>query len=369
MAIPLKEYFSVELFDRLADSLDNQLADFSKQDFLNSIFTDEWENLELKERSRHTTLVLGAYLPEAYEEATEILLKLIQVWQDKGINGHSIEYMFLPEFIEVYGLDHYARSIQVMEQITQFFSCEFAVRPFFIRYQEEMTQQMLAWASHPNHHVRRLASEGIRPRLPWAMALPAFKKEPSPILPILEQLKNDPSEYVRRSVANNLNDISKDHPEIALNVCEQWKGLSPETDKLIKHACRTLLKAGHSGALDLFGLGYNAGIQLSQLQLGQEHIQLGDYLHFSFHLMNQNPHAQIIRVEYAIYYQKANGSLSKKVFKISEKEYAPNEQLSIERRQHFKPISTRTYHAGLHQLAIILNGKEFETYDFELLIS
>ncbi|MEM7375057.1 MAG: DNA alkylation repair protein [Bacteroidota bacterium] len=366
MAIPLKEYFSTELYDRLAESLSRQLPDFPKQAFLNSIFSEDWKNLELKERSRHTTIILGNYLPDVYKDAIEVLKGMIQEWRDRGIEGHSIEYMFLPEFIEVFGLEQYEQSVLAMEEITQFFSCEFAVRPFFIRYQKDMCRQMSEWTTHPNHHVRRLASEGIRPRLPWAMALPAFKEDPSPILPILEQLKNDPSEYVRRSVANNLNDISKDHPEVVLEVCTRWKGLSPETDKLVKHACRTLLKAGNPAALALFGLGYNAGIQLQDLQLEQSSIQLGEYLHFTCTVSNQNPHPQIIRLEYAIYYQKANGSLSRKVFKISEKEYAPQDSIRIERRQHFKRISTRRYHSGLHQLSIILNGKEFPRHDFEL---
>lgn len=366
MATPLKDLYSPDLYNNIADLLGNLLPSFDKKAFLTGIFDEGWEQKELKERMRHTSHVLKEFLPSRFEDAAALLLDLIASFRKSGLEEYSIEYMWLPDYVEVYGLEDWETSMHVMEQMTTFTSCEFAVRPFILRKPRQSLQRMLRWAEHENHHVRRLASEGSRPRLPWAMALPFLKDNPEPTLPILEKLKQDPSEYVRRSVANHINDISKDHPEVTLRIATQWKDLSPETNKLLKHACRTLLKAGNPAALDIFGLGYNENIQINHLTLQSETVAFGDYLTFHFELSNHNVHDQIIRLEYAIYYQKANGSLSKKVYKISEKNYQPNQTVQVKRRQAFKPISTRTFHPGLHQLAIILNGKECEPVDFML---
>ena len=227
-----------------------------------------------------------------------------------------------------------------------------------------MMQQMLEWSRHPNHHLRRLASEGCRPRLPWAKALPAFKQNPDDILPILENLKNDPSEYVRKSVANNLNDISKDHPELVVSIAKKWKDHTKNTDWIIKHACRTLLKQGNAEVMQLHGFGSSKKIKLQNFEILTPHVNIGDYLAFRFLLQNLENKPKKIRLEYAIYYQKANGTLSKKVFMISEKEYPAQSETTILRKQSFKLISTRKFHPGLHQIGIIINGIEKNRGDF-----
>ena len=276
--------------------------------------------------------------------------------------------MFLPDYVEKYGLANtdYQTSIHAIEQITQFTSCEFAVRPFIIQYPQKMMQQMLVWTTHESEHVRRLASEGCRPRLPWAMALPSLKQEPSPILPILTQLKNDPSEYVRRSVANNLNDITKDNPEIVLQIAQGWKGESPQTDRILKHGCRTLLKQGNTTVLQLFGFGAVDGIALSNFRILTPSVKIGDYLQFSFELTNKAPQPILLRLEYGLYYLKSNGSLSRKVFKISEKQYDGQRTTTILRKQSFRLITTRQFYTGQHQLSIIVNGRELAKESFEL---
>lgn len=225
---------------------------------------------------------------------------------------------------------------------------------------------MQAWSEHDNHTVRRFASEGCRPRLPWAMAIPFLKIDPAPILPILEKLKNDPSEFVRKSVANNLNDISKDHPQLVIGLVRNWKGQTKDTDWVCKHGSRTLLKQGNRETLDLFGLGNTNALQLKNFQLYTPEVQIGGNLEFGFQLFNANSEAVNIRLEYAVYYQKANASLAKKVYKISEKLYAANSETTIRRKQSFKIISTRKLHKGLHQLSVIINGVEGEKLDFEL---
>lgn len=361
-----KNIYSQEFFDLFTKSLKSVVSSFNIDSFMKSIYDDEWNNRELKQRMRHITVVLKNHLDKSFKVNAKTILKLIDYFDEKGIEQKSIEFMFLPDFIECYGLEDYQTSVDAFERITQFTSCEFAVRPFITKYQEKMMHQMQAWANHPHELVRRLASEGCRPRLPWGIGLPALKKDPSSILPILQQLKNDPSETVRRSVANNLNDISKDHPDTVIKISKAWKGKTKETDWVVKHACRTLLKQGNTEVLNLFGLGASEKIKVVNLKIATSKVKIGSELAFSFELKNAQNLDANIRLEYAIYYQKANQSLSKKVYKISEKIYAKNSITAINRKQSFKIITTRKFHTGKHQLSIIANGKEFEKIDFEL---
>ena len=253
-----------------------------------------------------------------------------------------------------------------LKKITQFVSCEFAVRPFIIRYEKEMLAQMHKWSNHEHEMVRRLASEGSRPRLPWGMAIASLKKDPAPIMPLLENLKNDDSETVRRSVANNLNDISKDNPELVIKTTKNWYGKSSKTDRLLKHGCRTLLKQGNLEVMELFGVAYNEDMKVADFKILTPQVKIGEYVTFKFKVLNTANEPLQIRLEYGLYYQKANGTLSKKVFKISEKTYPENSVTEIIRKQSFKLITTRKFHLGQHQVSIIVNGKEFDALDFEL---
>ncbi len=298
---------------------------------------------------------------------SRLLETIIEQLRKDNIGEDSLAYIFIPDYIETYGLDNYEHSIRAIEFVTQFVSCEFAVRPFLLRYDDRMMDQMLQWSLHKNHKVRRLASEGSRPRLPWAMAVPALKKNPAACLLILENLKNDPSEWVRRSVANHLNDISKDHPDVALSVAKSWKGETKETDAIVKHACRTLLKQGHQDVLTLYNL-VSEHIRLEQFTLLTPKISMGESLDFLLSVCNENNAEHTVRLEYGVYFRKQNGRLSKKVFKISERVYAPFEEATIRRKQKFVPITTRTFYAGLHQLSIIINGEEKQIVSFELMI-
>lgn len=281
-------------------------------------------------------------------------------WKDD-----RLEFMFLPDYIEIYGIDHYEVSIKVIEFITQFVSCEYAVRPFIIKYGEKMLNQMARWSLHKNHKVRRLASEGSRPRLPWAMGIPELKINPGPIIPILENLKDDPSESVRRSVSNNLNDIAKDHPELVIGIARKWKGLSKETDAVIKHGCRTLLKGGHTEILQHYGLD-GKNISLTAFKIISSNIKIGESLEFNLSVINRHTSTQLVRLEYAVYYKRSNGQFGKKVFKISERMYEPGERADVHRKQRFILITTRKLYPGKHRLSIIINGQEKGTKYFVL---
>ncbi len=367
MAELLKNIYNQEFFNEFSKTLQQVIPDFDKTSFLHQIYDDEWEQRELKQRMRHIVLTLRTQLPENYDKLIKTVLKIIDRLQRNGVKEAGFEWMFLPEFVELYGIDDYKVSIHAFERITQFTSCEFAVRPFIIQYPRQMLSQLLLWSKHKHAMVRRLSSEGCRPRLPWAMAIPSLKENPSPIIPILEILKNDVSESVRRSVANNLNDISKDNPNTVITLVKKWKGKTNETDWLVKHASRTLLKQGNAEMMKLFGFGSLENIQIDNFQIETPKVKIGEALLFTFQLKNKGNSSSKIRLEYGLYYQKANASLSKKVFTISEKEYTANSITTIQRKQPFKVITTRRLHLGLHQLSLIINGKEFEKLDFELI--
>jgi len=369
MAELFKNIYNPHFFNAFTTLFKEVVPTFNTKDFLNNFFDEQWENMELKQRMRHTTNTLHQHLSGDFKKDITNILDFIALWKEREIAvsaNDGLAFMFLPDYIEQYGIEHYDIAMKATEIVTIFTSCEFSIRPFIIKYPKKSMVQMLQWALHSNLHVRRLASEGSRPRLPWAMALPFLKKDPTPILPILEKLKTDPSEYVRRSVANNLNDIAKDNPEVVIKIAKQWKGTSKETDWVVKHACRTLLKQGNQELMELFGFGKVDKIKLSKFKVSTPIVTIGEHLDFSFNLTNTNKNSSKIRLEYGIYYQKANGSLTKKVFKISEKEYPANSNTIITRKQSFKVITTRKFHQGKHKVSIIINGKEFDTIDFKL---
>jgi 3-methyladenine DNA glycosylase AlkC len=353
----LKDIYSPSFFNYFSGIAETVLPSFDRNKFAADIFTPDWQNKELKQRMRHTSLVLHQFLDPDFVQAAGQIEKLTRKLQEAG-TPENFAYMFLPDYIEIHGLDDFQSSVNAMEVVTQFISCEYAVRPFILKYKDDMMKQFLTWSEHKNHHVRRLASEGSRPRLPWGMGIPELKKEPKQILPILENLKNDPSEYVRRSVANNLNDIAKDHPAVVLEIAGKWQGISPETNALIKHGSRTLLKQGNTEILSHFGLLNDSRFEISELKIVTPEVRIGDDLVFSFTVKNGSDTEQLFRLEYAVYYLRQNGQLSKKVFKISERVFKPMEEISMIRKQSFRLITTRKFYEGEQQLSVIINGHE-----------
>lgn len=374
MAELFKNMWNEQFFAGFTKALESIIDDFDEHLFLSQVMDDEWENKEFSQRGIHLSGVMKSILPTDYNSAIAKILELISHIRETGYwksveetqFGLSLEYGILAGFVERYGLDDYETSVKAIEEITQFTSCEFTVRPFIIKYPQQMMKQMLIWSEHEHWAVRRLASEGCRPRLPWSMALPNLKKDPLPILPILENLKDDTFEIIRKSVANNLNDIAKDNPHIVINLARKWQGKSKDIDWVIKHGCRTLLKQGNAEVLEIFGLNTVKNISIQDFQILTPQVNIGESLEFSFNLVNSNNEKAKIRLEYGLYYQKANGTLSRKVCKISEKEYAGNSITPITRKQSFRVVTTRVFHLGLHQVSAIINGKEFERCDFEL---
>ena len=256
--------------------------------------------------------------------------------------------------------------MSALTEFTKHGSSEFAIRPFLIKEPKRTAAYLEGLADHENEHVRRYASEGCRPSHPWGIGLPLFKRDPSLILPILKKLKNDESEYVRRSVANNLNAISKDNPETVIKIAERWIGHTPETDGLVKHACRTLLKKGNRRVMVLFGFGNTKNLEESDFHFVKESITLGERMNFSYSLNVLAEKEILIRLEFGIYYMKANGSFSRKVYKISEKSHAPGSHIITKRTNHFIDRTTRKLYGGTHSISIIVNGEEKAKQNFML---
>lgn len=377
MAEAFKNMFNEQFFDKFTKDLKRVVPSLDACEFVSRIMDDEWENREYKQRIAHIATVLKTILPADYKDAIAKIIELLDYVArtrpdfskiDDTKFGLTLEYgAVLDNYVEQYGMDDFETSVKAIEKITQFTSCEFVTHPFIVRYPDAMMAQMLAWSNHRHWGVRRLACEGCRPRLPWAMALPDLKKNPAPIIPILENLKNDPAKSVRLSVANNLNDIAKDNPEIVIDLAKKWYGESKEVDWVVKHGCRTLLKCGNRDVMELFGFGSSEGVGVGDFEISTPVVKVGNAVEFGFDLSNNSTEKTKIRLEYAIYYQKANGILTKKVYKISEKAYAENFTKRITRKHSFKMVTTRKFHPGLHQVAVIINGKEFERHDFELI--
>lgn len=364
MPEPLKNSYSRSFLQRFATEVTQVVPAFRHHDFVEQVFDQNWEEKELKERMRHIAWVLNHYLPGSYKQQLLLLTRIIEQLKKSGIKP-GFEYMFFPDFIEQFGQADVPASLQAMETVTQFTSCEFAIRPFLVKHPDVVMQQMLQWSRHAHPSVRRFSSEGCRPRLPWAMAIPALKKDPAPILPILKNLKSDPSLFVRKSVANNLNDIAKDHPDLVIKLVKKWKGKTKETDWIIRHGCRTLLKKANQHAYALFGLAGSTNCTVQNLKLSASKIRIGERLSFSFDLKPDC--VGTLRIEYAVYYAKANGKEVRKLFQLTEKPFEPGAVYTIRKEQRFQDFTTRKHYPGKHTIAIVVNGQERMAKSFALL--
>jgi 3-methyladenine DNA glycosylase AlkC len=357
----LKDVFFTEAFVyTLAERLQQAYPAFDRQTFTREVLSETFAEMALKEKMRHISLTLHAHLPANYPQALDVLLQVAPHFD-------GFDAMVFPDFVEVYGLDHWEESLTAMETFNRNASAEFAIRPFLVQDTARALTRMQQWAESDDPHLRRLASEGCRPRLPWAIGLPIFKEDPGPILPILEALKADPSEDVRRSVANNLNDIAKDHPEVVLDVCRRWRGESETVDQMIKHACRGLLKRGNPEAMRLFGFVPSEALQLKNVRLSPLSAAIGDTVQVDFDLVvegeaepaagEKESQPANVRLEYAVYFVKASGIISSKVFKIREGTFAPGRH-HFYKRHSFADRSTRKHYPGPHWITLIVNGEE-----------
>ena len=288
----LKELLNRDTVGSIADGIAAALPDFRHDAFMSAVFDDQWTNLELKQRIRHIAATLGDFLDGDYHTQLRVLIEAVPHINDADFAG-----ICLPGFVEVYGQHDPVASLDALEVLTTLESAEFAIRPFLRDDQATTIARMRQWAKHPDPKVRRLASEGARPRLPWGMALKMLQADPQPIIPILETLRHDPSEDVRRSVANNLNDIAKDHPDLVVALLKTWQDDRPETAALTRHALRTLLKRGHPGALELLGYQPNAGLTVTRTGIKPSRVRVGSTTSLSFTLTSTSDRPQPVLID------------------------------------------------------------------------
>jgi len=364
----LKDYVSVSFISRVSTVLQEVAINFDKKKFKTLVFDDDWDRKGLKQRTHHVAKILRTVLIDDYKIASKQLIEIAKGLEKVEFRHETIGLLCVPDFIEDYGVLDFENSMKAIEQVTKLMSCEFAVRPFFKMYPEEMCNQAIKWAKDDDFRVRRLASEGSRSRLPWATSVAFLKDNPFKVLNLLKLLYDDENEGVRLSVSNNLNDISKDYPDIVLDFAKQKIGESKKTDRMLKHALRTLLKNGNETALQLFGYVFSQQIKVDNFKVSSNKIMIGEDLEFAFHIKNTGNKIEKVRIEYVIYYKKSKGILSPKIYQIGEKELKPNSSIKIKRKRSFKIISTRKFYFGQHKIAIIINGQEVKSAVFELVI-
>jgi len=364
MAEALKYMYNPRFFDRLCPVLKDTVPRFDENKFIHLVFDRNWPDLELKQRTRQITLALHHFMPADFGKGARVVVSISAALR-KSEKEQSYPFIFLPDYIELFGLSHFEESMKAIQEVTKLVSAEFAIRPFILRYPDKTMKQMKVWSLNEDAAVRRLSSEGCRPRLPWAPGLPIFKKDPSPIFSILQNLKADRSEYVRRSVANNLNDITKDHPTVVLKMLRQWDDNNANTKWIIKRACRTLLKKGNEEVHSLHGLSQKIECRVGKLSLPRQ-INIGEDFSFSFEFTNRSTKEEKFQLNYAIDYVTSLGKISKKVFSIGEYSVGPSQSFFIERKRSFKNLTTRTHHKGKHQLTILVNGKQKASEKFQV---
>lgn len=355
----LKEMFNAAYFTGLATQLTAVYPKFQRVGFLADVQRGN-ESRELNARLRHASVTVRRHLPRDYRAAVGILRELAP----RMPSGYTA--LLYPDFVGQFGLEDPAFSLDALKYFTSFGSSEFAVREFLRRDVPGTLKVMRQWAEHDSEHVRRLSSEGSRPRLPWSFRLDAVLKDPRLTTPILERLKGDPALYVRKSVANHLNDFSKDHPGYMVDLVRSWDRRHPDTCWIAKHACRTLIKAGHPEALALFGFNTGAKVRVDHLTVARRHVTLGETLAFSFTLTSEATRSQQVVVDYAIHYRKAEARTSRKVFKLTELELGAGAAVNLAKRQRFVDFSTRKHYPGRHTIEVLVNGKTMATTTFDL---
>lgn len=312
--------------------------------------------LEMKARVLLITENLKSSLPDDYLAALNILVSSMEKSELSGF-----ELWPYSEYISQFGLGHFDDSMKAMYKLTQKFTAEFAVRPFLLQNHKKVLKYFEKWTSDKNVHIRRWVSEGSRPLLPWGQRIPLFVMDPTHTLLLLDKLKFDEELYVRKSVANHLNDISKNHPQVVIDILRLWGKDLPQKheDKyswIKRHALRTMIKKGHPGALKLMGVEGKADVVVKDFKLNKKQFKLHDVLSFDLQIESTSSKKQKLIIDYSIDFMKANGKKGKKVFKLKTLEIGPLEELSINKNHSLKPITTMKFYAGTHHLYLHVNG-------------
>ncbi|MBC7841504.1 MAG: DNA alkylation repair protein [Gemmatimonadaceae bacterium] len=368
MATPLKDQFGRAVIQRLSLEIAAACASFDRRAFERDAIRG-FDALELLDRGRHLGGVLQRHLPERFGDAVDVLLRTLPVSRESAGGMSSFFYLPHTEFVRAHGLPHFADSMRALHALTQVFTGEFAMRPFLAEHTETTLAQLEHWVTDPSEHVRRLVSESTRPRLPWAPRLRAFQKDPTPVLRLLTRLRDDTSLYVRRSVANNLNDIGKDHPALLVATAAEWMiDASPERRWIIQHALRSSVKKGDAAALAVLGFAGASRLAVVESSFVPARPRMGTKVIATVTIRNPSRSVQRAVVDLRVHFVKANG-VGIKVFKLASVEVAPRATIELRKTISLEDLTTRRHYPGEHNVDVQINGVATSIGSFTVLPS
>lgn len=364
MAEPLKNFFDVHVIRAIGKQLAVGHPELKVTTFTKSC-AKGLDDLELMARGWHIAEVMRQSLPTDFPKAAKVLTQGLGQTLPAELGNGMAPFRYLPHvfFVAKYGIEHLEESLAALHVLTQHFTAEFSIRAFIERYPEQTYARLQRWATDPSVHVRRLVSEGTRPRLPWAPRLKAYQRDPAPVVALLELLKDDPERYVQRSVANNLNDIAKDHPDVAVAVCERWlTNPTPGRRWIVEHALRSLVKQGQPRALTLLGVGGTPAVKVTAKAVPGS-ARIGEKVTVSCTLVSTADAPQTLQVDYRVHFVKANGATQPKVFKLKRVELSAQQRLPLRASISFRIHTTRKPYPGKHRIDLLINGQSFRLGD------
>lgn len=367
MAEPLKNHFGPAVVHRLAKEIRAAWPEFDVKRFTADTLHG-FDALELMPRGLHIARALRRHLPPDAEQAIGVIVASIEAQPKVTPEGSGMaSFFYLPHvaFVAEYGLDCFEASMRAQYELTQRFTAEFSIRAFLERHEHATLDRLSRWATDSSVHVRRLVSEGTRPRLPWARRLRRFQADPRPVLQLLEILKDDPELYVRRSVANSLNDIGKDHPDVLIGVARRWmKGASEARRGLVAHALRSLVKAGHPAALRVLGYVEAPGVRVAAVRMTPARVRIGGKVSIVVELANPTSTAADVLVDLRVHFVKAGGKTSPKVFKLATRRMAAGARATFRKTLSLAHLTTRRPYRGRHRVEVQLNGRVYAGGEF-----
>ncbi len=361
-----KSYLKDELFNPkkvhlLANELKSIYPDFKQKEFESEVVS-AFAKLELKARINHIAKMLKKYLPSDYETAVNIILKALPPELDPTLDDNDFGdfiYASYGEFVRLYGCnkEHLELSLEALSEITKRFSAEYAIRDFINTFPKESLEMLRRCALSENYHQRRLASEGLRPKLPWAKSLTIDYRKP---LEHLELLYSDQTRYVTRSVANHLNDISKVDAPLVLETLKRWRDSKKQSKKEMEfienHALRTLVKEGDREALGFLGYKQNPKVELKKFSISKTTVKIGEAL--SFELCLEAKEKTKLMVDYTIFFLTKFGRHSPKVHKLKRLSLEVGESVTLRKQHPFRAnMTTRKLYQGEHRVEVQINGR------------
>ncbi len=364
----LKDEFNEAVIASIAAQIKGVHPLFKSAEFISEV-SAQLPSFELQDRAKWTAEVLRKYLPEDYEIAVDLLIQSLGPELDSPYGKGMSVFHYAPHsyFVTLYGESYFNASMKALYAITKRYTSEFGVRPFIRKYPNECLVLFEKWVDDPDEKVRRLVSEGLRPRLPWSQRLTVFDTDYTPVLNLLEKLKDDPSLYVRKSVANHFNDLSKQDPALVIETFRAWLA-SPSSRRIwvVKQGLRTLLKEGNKAALALLGCDSSDGFHLEAVSLSTRQLTIGDSLRMDFGLRNESASAREFALYANVYFIKKNGKASPKTFIIKNQSLSAGEAVQLSKTIDFKNLSTRKQYPGVHRIEFFLNGDLVEVKEVEV---